>query len=175
MIKLFHRNNRHLPEVANESVQTGLPDWQRFLRGERDGSSGAGLRSFTFQDPTHLWRRQRTGSVERSMASVSHAARGSFDWTAQTSFRKVEFSRLTHMTVQKQDNLTWSPSGPSGTSWAGCSFSRFLALGSAPRLSSNRTTSTWACRPCSALAMCSTVFPLNACRRHHTASGHMMP
>lgn len=67
-------------------------------------------------------------------------------------------------------SLTCSPNGLSGTSWAGCSFSRFLALGSAPRLSSNRTASTWAWRPCRALAMCSAVFPLNACQSHSERS-----
>jgi len=64
MIKLFHRNNRHLPEVANGSVHDPDCLTDSDSCGAKGRCSGAGLHSFTFQDPTHLWRRGGTGWVE---------------------------------------------------------------------------------------------------------------
>ena len=56
--------------------------------------------------------------------------------------------------------LTCSPTRPSGTRWTGCSFSKFLALGSAPFRISRRTASSWLTRYCRLAATWSAVLPL---------------
>lgn len=68
------------------------------------------------------------------------------------------------------DTLTFSPAGPSGTSWDGSSFSKFLIPGSAPFLISSFTASAWVLWLVRELTMCSAVFPLNVWKewkRHH--------
>ena len=64
-----------------------------------------------------------------------------------------------------QDDLltrrTFSPVSPSGVSWDGRSFSKFLVPGSAPFLISSFTASSWLLWFCRELTMCRAVFPLN--------------
>lgn len=64
---------------------------------------------------------------------------------------------------------TLSPMVPSGTSWDGSSFSKFLVPGSAPFLISSFTASTWVLWFCKELTMCRAVFPLKVWNIHRAS------
>lgn len=77
---------------------------------------------------------------------------------------------------------TFSPVSPSGVSWDGSSFSKFLVPGSAPFLISSFTASTWLLWFCRELTTCRAVFPLNVYNnqsadgiRQHTTGSLCVP